>query len=199
MNAPAPRLLRVTIVVAATVLTAVPARAHITRIVIDPARSESPTFEGRSFGPDGRVGPYEKLRGRAYGEVDPDDPRNAVITDLKLAPRNARGKVEYSMDIFILKPVDLRRGNHKLILDFNNRGEMRVAALNDAALSNNPTAAAQAGSGFVMGLGYTVVGNGWDIGASSERDGLTISVPVARNPDGSSITGPSYEYIVFDG
>jgi hypothetical protein len=144
------------------------------------------------------VGPYEKLRGKAYGEVDPADPRNAVITDLKLAPRNARGKVEYSMDIFILKPIDLRRGNHKLILDFNNRGEMRVSALSDAALSNNPTTAAQAGNGFIMGLGYSVVGNGWDFGAPGEDDGLTISVPVARNPDGSSITGPSYEYIVFD-
>jgi hypothetical protein len=196
----APRLRPIALVlVVATVSMPSSVDAHITRIVIDPARSESPTFEGRAFGPDGRVGPYEKLRGRAYGEVDPDDSRNAVITDLKLAPRNARGKVEYSMDIFILKPVDLRRGNHKLFLDFNNRGEMRVAALNDAALSNNPTTATQAGTGFIMGLGYTVVGNGWDIGASSERDGLTISVPVAKNPDGSSITGPSYEYIVFDG
>ena len=31
-----------------------------------------------------------------------------------------------------------------------------------------------------------------------ERDGMTISVPIAKNPDGSSITGPSYEYIDFD-
>ena len=57
-----------------------------------------------------------------------------MITDLRLAPRNARGKVEYSMDVFILKPIDLQKGNHKVILDFNNRGEMRVAALNDAPL-----------------------------------------------------------------
>ncbi len=154
-----------------------------------------PPSSGKVFGPEGRVGPYEKLRGKAYGEVDPDDPRNALITDLSLAPRNARGRVEYSMDVFILKPVDVRKGNHKLILDFNNRGEMRIAALNDAALSNNPTTAADAGTGFIMNLGYTVVGNGWDPGAT---DGLTISVPVARNADGSSITGPSYEYINFD-
>ena len=133
---------------AAAALTAPAAEAHITRIVIDPARSESPTFEGRVFGPDGSVGPYEKLRGKAFGEVDPADPRNAVITDLKLAPRNARGKVEYSMDIFILKPIDLKKGNHKVFLDFNNRGEMRVAALNDAALSNNPTKAAHSGHGL---------------------------------------------------
>ena len=175
----------------ALALTAQLSEAHITRIVIDPARSESPAFEGRMFGPDGKVGTYEKLRGKAFGEVDPDDPRNAVITDLKLAPRNARGKVEYSMDIFILKPIDLTKGNHKLLLDFNNRGEMRVAALNDAAASNNPTKAAQAGTGFIMNLGYSIVGNGWDFGASAEDDGMTISVPIAKNADGSSITGPS--------
>ena len=78
-----------------------------------------------------------------------------MITDLELAPRNASGKVEYSMDIFILKPIDLKKGNHKLLLDFNNRGEMRVGALNDAALSNNPTKAADAGTGFIMNLGYS--------------------------------------------
>jgi hypothetical protein len=200
MNVPAPRRRVLSVALIAAVIAAIApvAEAHITRIVIDPALSESPAFEGRVFGPDGKVGPYEKLRGKAYGEVDPDDPRNAIITDLKLAPRNARGKVEYSMDIFILKPVALAKGNQRLILDFNNRGEMRIAALNDAPLSNNPTKAAQAGTGHIMNLGYAVAGNGWDFGATNEDDGLTISVPVAKNPDGSSITGPSYEYIVFD-
>jgi hypothetical protein len=174
------------------------AEAHVTRIVIDRTRSETPAFEGRVFGPDGKVGPYEKLRGRAFGEVDPEDPHNVLITDLKRAPKNARGRVEYSMDIFILKPIDLTKGSHKLLLDFNNRGDMRVAALNDAVASNNPTKAVHAGNGFVMNLGYSIVGNGWDFGATSEDDGLTISVPTAKNADGSNITGPSYEYINFD-
>ena len=169
------------------------AEARIIRIEITSV--ESPTFEGRTFG---SVGPYEKLRGKAYGEVDPTDPRNAMISDIELAPRNANGKVEYSMDIFILKPVDLRRGNHKLFLDMNNRGSMRVLRLNDVALTNNPTTAADAGSGFIMNLGYSVVGNGWDFGATREDAGLTISLPVAKSRDGSSITGPSYEYITFN-
>ena len=62
-------------------------RPGIQRIEVDPKRSESPTFEGRSFG---SVGQYEKLRGTAYGELDPTDPRNAVITDIALAPVNER-------------------------------------------------------------------------------------------------------------
>src|SRR6266568_8991410 len=77
-------------------LAAPVAEARITKIEI--TSIESPTFEGTTFG---AVGAYEKLRGKAYGEVDPADPRNALITDLELAPRNAGGKVEYSMDIYI--------------------------------------------------------------------------------------------------
>lgn len=191
---------RRTLTCAATValaLTAQLAEARITRIVIDRSRSQSPTFDGRAFGPNGEVGAYEKLRGTAYGELDPRDPRNAVITDIEHVPVNFRGMVEYSMDIFILKPVDLSKGNHKLFIDFNNRGRMRLGNLNDVALTNDPTTAAHAGTGFVMSLGYTIVSNGWDVGAIG-TDAIKVKVPTAANPDGSAITGPSYEYIVFD-
>ena len=116
----------------AAVLNVAVADAHIVRIEI--THIESPTFEGRSFGD---VGPYEKLRGRAYGEVDPEDPRNAVITDIELAPRNANGMVEYSMDIYILKPVDLGRGNHNLVIDVNNRGGKRFSRLNNSPVTND--------------------------------------------------------------
>lgn len=197
MKTPAARSTLLSLLCTVTVATSLggpgDAQARITRIVIDPVRSQSPTFEGRTFG---RVGAYEKLHGTAFGEVDPADPRNAVITDIALAPR-AAGKVTYSMDIFILKPIDSSKGSHRLLLDFNNRGEMRLGRLNDVELSNDPTTAADAGTGFVMNLGYSVVGNGWDFQATP-ADGLTISLPGATNPDGTSITGRSYEYIVFD-
>jgi Alpha/beta hydrolase domain len=187
---------RTTILWVLIALLLIPAfsEARITKIVIDPARSQSPTFGGLSFG---TVGQYEKLRGTAFGELDPSDPRNAVITDIEFAPRNSRGMVEYSMDIFILKPINLSNGNHRLFIDFNNRGQMRVGRLNDVELTNNPTTAADAGTGFIMNLGYTIVSNGWDFGATG-FDSMKISVPMASNPDGSAITGPSYEYIVFD-
>jgi hypothetical protein len=181
-------------VLIATLLIPAFSEARITNIVIDPARSQSPTFEGLSFG---AVGQYEKLRGTAFGELDPSDPRNALITDIELAPRNAAGQVEYSMDIFILKPIDLGSGNHRLFIDFNNRGQMRLGRLNDVDLTNNPTTAADAGTGFIMNLGYTIVSNGWDFGASG-FDSMKITVPIASHPDGSAITGRSYEYIVFD-
>src|SRR5262245_40101777 len=84
------------------VLTATPTEAHITRIQI--TAKESPTFGGYSWP---GVGQYEKIVGKAFGEVDPTDPKNAVIADIRLAPRNLRGNVEYSFDFYILKPRDL--------------------------------------------------------------------------------------------
>jgi hypothetical protein len=114
---------------------AAPAEAEIIRFVVTSV--ERPTFEGMSFG---TVGQYEKLRGRAFGEVDPDDPRNAIITDIEFAPKNARGMVEYSMDVLILKPIDLSRGNGQLLYHMNNRGNIGfLFSLNNGSLGNNPT------------------------------------------------------------
>ena len=193
------------VVVAVLVLTlGLPSRASadITRIVI--TSIESPTFEGVSFG---EVGQYEKVRMRAFGEVDPNDPRNAGIADIQLAPRDARGMVEYSMDVFVLKPVVLANGNHRLLYYMNNRGNLDSAlfpsigvlsVFNDNSGGNDPTTASHAGNGFLMRRGYTIVSSGWDAGVAPGGNRLTISVPVAKSPDGSPIVGPSLEEFVID-
>ena len=179
-----------------TAMVATVAHARITKIEITSV--QSPTFEGRTFGPSGSVGAYEKLRGKAYGEVDPRDRQNAAITDIELAPRNARGNVEYSMDIYILKPLNLQDGNDKLFVEVNNRGGKLFGAFNGSSGGNDPTTAAHAGDAFLMNQGYSLAWNGWDISAPAANNNLTITVPVATHRDGSTITGPSYEYIVFD-
>jgi hypothetical protein len=173
------------------------AKSGITRIVINPAASEDVTFGGKTFG---TVGAYRKIRGTATGQIDPQDPANKVITDIALAPRNANGMVEYSMDFYILTPVDAARGNRKLFFEVNNRGGKQFGSFNQSAGGNNPTTAADAGTGFLMNQGYTLAWAGWDgeVSADTNPDTLKISLPVAKNPDGSSITGPSYEYIVID-
>src|SRR5262245_41550908 len=51
--------------------------------------------------------PYERISGKCYGELDPKDPKNALITDIQLAPRNARGMVEYVGTFSLMKPVDM--------------------------------------------------------------------------------------------
>src|SRR6476620_4810756 len=123
-------------------VTASGAEARITKIEI--TKVEKPTFEGSSFG---AVGQYEKLIGRAYGEVDPKDKRNAVIVDINNAPKNARGMVEYNTDVIILKPVDMTKANHRMWYEVNNRGNMPAYELmtEGEVDSNNPSKAAEAG------------------------------------------------------
>jgi hypothetical protein len=175
------------------------ADARVTRIEI--TVKESPTFGGYSFT---RVGPYEKIVGRAYGELDPGDPRNAVIVDLKLAPRNRNGKVEYAFDFYMLKPVDLAKGAHKVMYEPPNRGNKTHGGLNRGAAGNDPGSVRdvdELAQAFLLPRGYTLVWSGWDFSAGTRGRGLTtsISLPVARNADGSAITGPAYEYIVNAG
>ena len=173
------------------------ATSGITKIVVDAASSEAVTFNGKTFG---AAGAYQKIRGTATGQLDPNDPKNKVITDIALAPKNADGMVEYSMDFYILKPVDASKGNKKLFFEVNNRGSKQFGSFNQSTGGNNPTTSTEAGTGFLMSQGYTLAWAGWDgeVANDTTPDTLKITLPVAKNPDGSSITGPSYEYIVID-
>jgi hypothetical protein len=178
---------------------AVPVHARVKKIQI--IAKESPTFGGYSWP---GVGQYEKIVGKAFGEIDPQDPKNAVIVDLQLAPRNAKGLVEYSFDFYILKPMDLAKGNHKMLYEPPNRGRKTIAALNRGVGGNDPGAVKDAAlltNSFLMPQGYSICFSGWDFsaGADTADFNTTITLPVARNADGSSITGPSYEYIVNAG
>ena len=172
----------------------------ITKLVIESI--QSPTFDGASFG---EVGQYEKLVGHACGELDPEDPLNAVITDITRAPRNARGMVEYTVDVYVLKPITLARGNQVLLCDVTNRGnKMTYLPLNfpDRAPPehlpiNDPTSAADAGDGFLMRQGYTIVWTGWDATAPVGNDRMTLTVPIATEA-GNAIVGPSLEEIMAE-
>jgi hypothetical protein len=155
---------------------ATPADARITSIVI--TTKTSPAFGGQSFG---SVGQYEQLDGIASGEIDPKDPLNAVIQDIDIAPRNSRGKVEYSMDISIVKPIDTSRSNHTILYDVVNRGNKSSPSLNIGVTTANP-----AGDGFLESEGYTLVWSGWE---GDITTGIKINLPVAKNKDGSEITG----------
>jgi hypothetical protein len=86
-----------------------------------------PAFDGQQFG---NTGAYERLTAKAFGEVDPADPHNAIIQDLRLAPRNAHGMVEYVTNVEILKPADIARGTASC---FSNS---RTAATKPRSLSS---------------------------------------------------------------
>ena len=171
----------------------------ITKIVINTVTSEAVTFGGTNFG---SVGQYQKIRGTVFGQLDPNDARNAVIADIALAQKDpATRAVPYSMDFFILKPVDSSKGNHKIFYEVNNRGSKLFGGFNQSSGGNNPTSAADAGSNaFLMNQGYTLVWSGWDgaTASNANADILHINLPLAKAADGSVLTAPSYEYIVND-
>jgi hypothetical protein len=96
------------------------AEARVTRIEI--IKTE-PFAAGQTFG---TVGAYEKVVGRFRGELDPKSLLNAIIVDLDKALRNARGMVEYSTDFYILKPVDVTKGNGALFYELANRGNKGI-------------------------------------------------------------------------
>ena len=151
---------RAVLAAAAILLVALPSQAEIRRLVVEHTET---------------LGGYQKLTGHAYGEVDPRLPLNAIITDLEFAPRNARGMVEYTATFTIFKPVDMAKASGVLLYFVPNRGRINLTD-----------------GGFLVDarkLGHVIVASGWqgDLEAGDGRE--TLSVPVAKNADGSSITG----------
>lgn len=158
------------------------AEARLTRIHAGPPTLiDLPVF--------GATGPYLKISGTYEGEIDPADRRNAVVADIGLAPTTA-GKVRYGSTFTILVPQNPANGNRKLFYDFGNRGnKLMLQWLNDAGPSNNPTKPEDFGNGFLMRQGYAIAWNGWAGDAPRRPNMMNIDLPVARNADGSSITG----------
>jgi hypothetical protein len=168
--------------------------ARVTRFAV--TRVESPTLDGAKFG---KRGPYEKIVGKFFGELDPSNLRNQIIVDLDHAPRNARGMVEYSADFYILRPVSIDDRNGTVLYEFGNRGNKRLLVDYNSATSggNDPKAAADAGNGFLMREGYTLVWSGLLGDVAPANNGLTILLPVARNADASTIEGTTWEECNF--
>src|SRR5262249_49285045 len=98
------------------------ADARVTSVQVT---TQKPAFNGTVFA----VGQYEELDGMAFGEIDPNDSLNTIITDIGFAPVNSRGVVTYSMNFTIIKPVDMSKSNHTLVYDVVNRGRMSIPAL----------------------------------------------------------------------
>ena len=126
------------------------------------------------------------------GELDPADPANAAIQDIGLAPRNARGMVEYSTNIELLKPADLTRGNRVLLFEVNNRGnKLALSAFNEGVAGTvaDRNGLASPGDGWLMRSGYTLVWSGWEMDVLDGMNRIGMPPIVAHNHDGSAITG----------
>jgi hypothetical protein len=111
------RMLSLTLVGALALLA--PAQARVTRIVIDETKPWAP--------PAGAASPaiaYERVAGRAFGELDPALPANALIQDIALA-KDADGKVRYVASFVLHKPRDMAQASGLLWHDVPNRGDRK--------------------------------------------------------------------------
>ncbi|HEX8185028.1 MAG TPA: alpha/beta hydrolase domain-containing protein, partial [Blastocatellia bacterium] len=167
------------------------ARAEVTRVEI---LSRSDVLAGRAFG---LAGAYEKIIAKVYFAVDPHNAHNQVIVDLDKAPRNARNQVEFSADLYILKPKEMTRGNDAVLLEVANRGgKAMVRFFNRGRGSSDPSTEAEMGDGFLMRQGFTLVWVGWQFDTPQGRNSLRLYAPVATEA-GKALTGLVRSDFVF--
>jgi hypothetical protein len=160
-----------------------PSAAEVVRIDV---QSRADVADGKSFG---STGPYQKLAGRIYFEVDPSNDANKIITDIDKAPRNARGRVGFSADFFLIKPKEMSRGNGTLLYEVSNRGGKGMLAFyNQARSSLNPTSNEDMGDGFLMRNGFTLLWVGWQFDPPA-REGLVRVYPPVTTDNGKPIVG----------
>ena len=164
------------------------AQAQVTRFEVLSVQHNA--LEGRSFD---NVGTYDLITARATVAVDPADPRNAVIADIGMAPRNAAGQVEVVSDVQILRPSDPKHANGELLYEAANRGRALASTVFNDAASDGLSKAADAGNGYLMRQGYTLVWSGWQGDLKSAPDTLALSVPTL-----TGVTGRIAAEIVFN-
>ena len=169
---------------AASWLAAVlPAQARVTRIVIDDTQPLANAV--------GQVIPYQQISGRAFGELDPRDPQNALIQDIELG-KDADGKVRYVASFVLTKPVHMAQASTLMWHDVPNRGspvtigvaERNFGDLGLASAWQGDNAAIDASNGTAIRPNMLVGGRHW------------LQVPTARNANGSMVTGNVFGRIV---
>jgi hypothetical protein len=162
-------------------LLAACANAHVTRVEII---SRTDIADGHAFG---LAGGYEKIVGRVYFAVNPDNLHNKLIVDLDKAPRNAQGEVEFSADLYLLKPKDMNKGNNAVLFEVSNRGGKGILHLVNGVTSSDPSA--EFGDGFLLREGYTVAWVGWEFDVADRGENLKLYAPVAHEAGGKEIRG----------
>ena len=159
----------------------------------------SPVLDGKKFG---KVGAYERVVARASFEADQAPPANKIVHDLELAPRNAKGRVEYSADVYILRPVEPQLGNGTVMFEVSNRGGKGLLRLfTRAKASGDPRTEEEFGDGFLLNQGYTLVWVGWQFDLLKREHSLRLQAPVAKGVTGwtrshFSPSGPAIEFSV---
>jgi len=160
------------LVILAVVLSIRAAGARVVRVEI---LSRSDVLDGKPFG---ATGAYEKVTGRVYFAVDPRNVHNHEIVDLDKAARNRQGEVEFSADLYLLKPKDIKRGNGAVLFEVSNRGGNSIVRIVNGGNPADPSLFF--GDGFLMRRGYTLAWVGWQFDTADQSQNLRLYAPIAR-------------------
>ena len=167
--------MKITLIVLSLICLAVStATAEVVRIEV---QTRSDVAEGKSYG---LAGPYERLVGKIYYEVDPNKSVNQIITDVEYAPTNAAGKVEFSSDFYLIKPKNIEAGNRVVLFDVLNRGRKNMLRFNRAVTSNpDPQTDADMGDGFLLRNGFSLLWVGWQFDAPRQEGLMRVYPSIA--------------------
>lgn len=143
-----------------------------------------PWVAGRAFG---QVGAYEVLRGTVHYAIDPRSVAARDVADIRLAPVNARGLVEYSGPFLIIRPVDPARGNHVTLVEVANRGSTQMDGLffkseGDRLALMAPGKVKALSDPTFFTLGYSLAWVGWQGRMHADEFGLQVPVAHVHGP-----------------
>src|SRR5690242_3372802 len=128
-----------------TLLFSALAQAAVTHVELT-GRTDLPRFN------------YERVTGKVYFAVDPKLAANRIIADIGLAPKNAAGLVEFSSDLYMLRPKDAAKGNGTALVEISNRGGRGMVGMFDMAAANDELS----GDPLLFEQGFTLVWIGWE-------------------------------------
>ncbi len=150
-----------------------PLHARVTRVEI---ASRTDVLGGKTFGD---AGAYERIIGRVFFSLAVNNKHNQRIVDLSNAINLKDGAVEASADFIAVRPKDVRKGNGAMILEVPNRGKGRITGLVDGG---NWDLAADAGDGWLLRNGFTIVSLGWQWDATGPG-ALRLFAPIAKEQE----------------
>jgi Alpha/beta hydrolase domain len=132
---------------------------------------------------------YEKIIARVYFAVSPANVHNRPIVDLDNAEktsRNAQGEVEFSADLFLMRPIT--QSNGALLLEIPNRGGKGILSLVDGG-NADPETTSDLGDAWLLRKGFTFASLGWQWDVVSSPGKLSLYAPHAYEKDGKHISG----------
>lgn len=147
-----------------------------------------PYAGGRSFG---EVGQYEQMDTIMTFAVDPGAEQNRDIVDLEYASRDDDGRVRFTADFSIVKPVDPARGSNRLLIELPNRGRRRVVDTFNMS-GEDAAASAAPGDGFLFERGLTVASIGWQLDVYRDEILMGLDAPAA---DISQLSNPGQNVV----